>query len=85
MTVSIPNLPIVLQEAVFMISTLLLYHVILALLILVVYLLMGGETFVSEQYIRLKRKRDLTKVRTARTPSKDGNFGDALDLIRDRC
>jgi len=83
MTISILNLPIALQEAVYTISTLLLYPVILALLILVTYLIIESGTFGYEHYMRLKRTRDLTKVRTARKLSKDRNFGDALDLIRD--
>ena len=81
MIINILNLPIVLQKAIYLVSTMLLYPVILALLILTGYLIVEIGTFVYEYYMRFKQKRDLIGVRRARELSKGGRMDDALDLI----
>ena len=82
MIINILNLPIVLQKAIYIVSTMLLYPVILALLFLTGYLIVEIGTFVYEYHMRFKQKRDLPGVRRARELSEDGNFGGAFDLIR---
>jgi len=79
--IGILNLPIVLQKSIYIVSTMLLYPVIIALLLLTGYLIVEIGTFVYEYYMRFKRKRDLTGVRRARELSKVGRLGDALNLI----
>ena len=81
MIINILNLPIVLQKAIYLVSTMLLYPVILALLILTGYLIVEIGMFVYEYYMRFKQKRDLLGVRRARELSKDDRLGDAFDLV----
>ncbi len=81
MGIGILNLPIVLQKSIYIVSTMLLYPVIIALLLLTGYLIVEIGTFAYEYYMRFKRKRDLSEVRRARELSKVGRLGDALDLI----
>ena len=83
MTINILNLPVVLQKSIYLVSTMLLYPVMIALLLLTGYLIVEIGTFAYEYYVRFKLKRDLTAVRRARKLSKGGSLGDALDLIRD--
>lgn len=80
--IEILNLPIVLQKSIYIVSTMLLYPVIIALLLLTGYLIVEIGAFVYEYYVRFKLKRDLTGVRRARELLKSGSLGDALDLIR---
>ncbi|PXF60424.1 MAG: MotA/TolQ/ExbB proton channel family protein [Candidatus Methanogaster sp.] len=79
--IGILNLPVVLQNSIYIVSTMLLYPVIIALLLLTGYLIVEIGTFAYEHYMRFKRKRDLSGVRRARELSKVGRLGDALDLI----
>ncbi|CAD6493717.1 MAG: hypothetical protein EMLJLAPB_00603 [Candidatus Argoarchaeum ethanivorans] len=81
MIINILNLPIVLQKAIYLVSTMLLYPVILALLILTGYLIVEIGMFVYEYYMRFKQKRDLFGIRRARELSKSGRLGDAFDLV----
>ncbi|CAD6493313.1 MAG: hypothetical protein LAKADJCE_00486 [Candidatus Argoarchaeum ethanivorans] len=81
MIINILNLPIVLQKAIYLVSTMLLYPVILALLILTGYLIVEIGMFVYEYYMRFKQKRDLLGVRRARELSKGGRMDDAFDLV----
>jgi len=81
MIINILNLPIVLQKAIYLVSTMLLYPVIIALLLLTGYLIVEIGTFVYEYYMRFKQKRDLIGVRRARELSKGGRTDDAFDLI----
>jgi len=79
--IGILNLPVVLQKSIYIVSTMLLYPVIIALLLLTGYLIVEIGTFAYEYYVRFKLKRDLTGVRRARELSKVGRLGDALNLI----
>ncbi len=73
--IGILNLPIVLQKAIYIVSTMLLYPVIIALLLLTGYLIVEIGTFTYEYYMRFKRKRDLSGVKRARELSKSRSFG----------
>ena len=83
MTITIATLPAALQSAIYLVSTMLLYPVIIALLLLTGYLIIEIGMFLYERYMRFKQKRDLTKVRAARVLAKDGKHDDALDTIGD--
>ena len=83
MTITIATLPATLQSAVYLVSTMLLYPVIIALLLLTGYLIIEIGMFLYERYMRFKQKRDLTKVRAARGLVKDGKHGDALGTVKD--
>ena len=80
--IGILNLPIVLQKSIYIVSTMLLYPVIIALLLLTGYLIVEIGTFVYEHYMRFKRKRDLSGVRRARELSKAGRVGASHALTR---